>query len=94
MNTYGSPKYAVIYLEDIVYPGGYKVNLDGCPFAQQIFGSATGSRPYVTSVIVREWSKGGWGEVLHEIQRNYRLSADGARVSILDCLFDTGLGGA
>ena len=25
MNTYGSPKYVVIYLEDIVYPGGYKV---------------------------------------------------------------------
>jgi uncharacterized protein (DUF3820 family) len=24
VNTYGSPKYVVIYLEDIVYPGGYK----------------------------------------------------------------------
>ena len=24
MNTYGSPKYVVIYLEDSVYPGGYK----------------------------------------------------------------------
>ena len=84
----------MIYLEDIVYPGGYKDNFDRCPFAQQIFGSATGSSPYVTSVFVREWSKGGCGEVLHEIQRNYRLSADGARVSILDYLFDTGLDGA
>ncbi len=27
MNTYGSPKYVVIYLEDIVYPGGYKSQL-------------------------------------------------------------------
>jgi hypothetical protein len=24
VNTYGSPIHVVIYLEDIVYPGGYK----------------------------------------------------------------------
>ncbi len=27
MNTYESPKYVVIYLDDIVYPGGYKVKM-------------------------------------------------------------------